>query len=155
MKKTFCLFLAMLLLLGTCGCRQTDEIHFYYPRVDVRYDISDGVITYESRDISRDSVDLSYMLKLYLEGPISQELYSPFPQGTALESISYAGKQLFILMNESYATLDNVDYTIACICIASTCFALTDAASVTIKTTYTSITLTPDMMVLDDTVTAP
>jgi len=152
MKKGICLLLSLLLLAGTCGCSQTDDIRFYYPRSEVQYGIPDGVIASETRDMSRDDFDLTYLLKLYLEGPISQELYSPFPRGTALESLSYAGGQLFVVLNESFATLENLDYLIACACIASTCFDLTDAETVTVKTMHTSITLTPESLVLEDTV---
>ena len=155
MKKTFCLFLALVLLLGICGCRRSDDVRYYYPRTEVQYGISDGVIASETRNMDRDDFDLTYLLKLYLEGPVSQELYSPFPTGTALESLSYAGGQLFIVLSEPFATLENLDYTIACICIASTCFELTEADTVTVKTQHTSITLTPDLLALEDTAAAP
>ena len=154
MRKALCLLLALLLLLAVCGCKNNDNICFFYPRSEIHYDIPDGVIAPEIRDLRRSDFDLSYLLKLYLEGPVSQELYSPFPAGTALESLSYAGGQLFIALSEPFAALENLDYTIACVCIASTCFALTDADAVTVKTQHTSITLTPDQLVLEDTAAA-
>ena len=155
MRKVFCFFLSLVLLVGFCGCKRSEDVRYYYPRVEVQYGIPDGVIASEVRNMNREDFDLTYLLKLYLEGPVSQELYSPFPKGTALESISYAGGQLFIVLSEPFATLGNLDYTIACTCIASTCFELTNANTVTIKTQHTSITLTPSLLVLEDTVTEP
>lgn len=154
MRKAICLLLTLLLLLGTCGCSQTDELRFYYPRSEVQYGIPDGVIVSEVRSIEGKDADLTFLLKLYLEGPISHGLYSPFPQGTALESLSYAGGQLFIVLSESFTSLENMDYMIACVCIASTCFGLTDADTVTVKTQHTSISLTPDSLMLEATNTA-
>ena len=153
MRKTICLVLA-LLLLSTCGCKNKEDVHFFYPRTEIRYDVADGVITSEPRDIGADDIDLTYTLKLYLEGPISQDLRSPFPRGTSLESLSYAGGQLFLVLSEPFAALENLDYMIASACLASTCFDLTDAETVTIKTKYTSITLTRENLVLEDMVAA-
>lgn len=152
MKKGICILLSLLLVIGICGCGQSQDIRFFYPRAEILYGAPDGVIASETRDLNRNDFDLTYLLKLYLEGPISQELYSPFPRGTGLESLSYAGGQLFLVLSEPFASQENLEYMIACACMASTCFALTDAETVTIKTANTSITLTPESLVLEDTV---
>lgn len=154
MKRGICFVLAVLCLFCLNGCNRKDEILFFYPRTEIQYGSADAVIASEPREIDSAGNDMTFLLKLYLEGPISQELHSPFPRGTTLESLSYAGGQLFVVLNEPFSELENMDYLIACACIASTCFALTEATSVTVKTQKTSITLTRDNLVLEDIATA-
>ena len=154
MRRGISLLLAMLCLFCLYGCDQEDGVLFFYPRTEIQYGSADAVIASEARDIDNTGKDMTFLLKLYLEGPISQELRSPFPRGTTLESLSYAGGQLFVVLNEPFAALENMDYLIACACIASTCFELTEATSVTVKTQQTSLTLTRDTLMLEDIATA-
>lgn len=150
MKRATCLFLTVLLLFAFSGCEQESEIQFFYPRTEVQYGIPNGVIASEFRSIDNDGMDLSYLLKLYLEGPISQTLRSPFPKRTALEALSFTDGHIVIVLSEHFAALENLDRLIACASIASTCFSLTDADTVTIHTLLQSMTLTRDNLMLED-----
>ena len=150
MKRVICLLLTLLLLCCLYGCDQEAEIHFFYSRIEVQYGISDGVIASEPRSIETDGRDLSYLLKLYLEGPISQELRSPFPRGTSLEALIQEDSIIVITLTEPFDELQNMDYMIACTCIASTCFGLTEADTVTIKTDVSTLTLSRESVVLED-----
>jgi len=150
MKKWISLLLAVLLVFCLYGCRKDDSIQFYYPRTEIQYGVSDGVIAAENRNIEGTDRSLEFLLKLYLEGPVSQELRSPFPKGTALVSLSKTENTVFITLSEPFEMLENLDYIIACASVASTCFALTDADSVTITTEQTELTLTRENLSLAD-----
>ena len=142
MKRIFSLILCLLLVFCLAGCQKKESVQFYYLRSEVQYGLADGVIASESREISLEGTSLEYLLKLYLEGPVSQELRSPFPAGTALVSLSRNDTQLTVTLSEVFSRLENVNYTVACACVASTGFSLTDAESVTILSGDTVITLT-------------
>lgn len=150
MKRILSIILALLILFSFAGCTAENEILFFYPRAEIQYGNAGGVIVSESREVSGENLSLEYLLKLYLEGPISQELQNPFPSGTALLSFVLENKQLTLTLSESFSKLENMDYTIACACLANTGFSLTDAESITILSGNHSITLTPDVISLID-----
>lgn len=133
MKKLLCLFFICILLLSVFGCtKRTDTVTFYYPRAEILYGQEDGVIAAEERDVSGREKDFSYLMMLYLEGPISQELDSPFPAETAIEQLELRDDVLHIRLSEPFSRLEGMDYTIACCCIARTCFGLYDTETVEI-----------------------
>ena len=154
MKRQISIFLVFLLVFSLFGCQKSEQILFYYPRTEIRYGVSDGVIAVEERDIEDGSTDLSFLLKLYLEGPVSQELRSPFPRGTALEDLTLDESTIIITLSEPFGMLENLEYIIACACVASTCFGLTDAEAVTIFAGQTEMTLTRNNLSLTDQTTA-
>ena len=142
MRKHIALILIALFLLALTGCTKQQDIQFYYPRTEIQYGVADGVIAVESRNIPPEDQDLEYLLKLYLEGPISQDLYAPFPVGTSLISFISDESSLVLTLSDSFSELQNLEYTITCAGICATCFGLTDAESVTIISGETSITMT-------------
>ena len=61
-------------------------------------------------------------------------------------------------LSASLTLLSGVDLTLACACLARTCFSLTDAQSVTISSEglgFVSMTLTRDSLVLSDDTPLP
>ena len=142
MKKSLSLILVFVLMLGLFGCDKQETYQFYYPRSEILYGVSDGVIAPEERSIERSDPSLDFLLKLYLEGPVSQNLRTPFPKGTALTGLKMQEDSISVLLSPSFNLLEDLDYVIACACIASTCFALTDANSVTVATGQNEMTLT-------------
>ena len=150
MKRIVSFILCLLIWFCMAGCNQAQKVSFYYPRTEIQYGISDGVIAAEARELSDSEYNLEYILKLYLEGPVSQDLHTPFPAGTALISVSIEEGQLTLTLSESFQQLENLEYTMACTCIASTCLSLTDAKSVTILSGDSMITLTQDTVSLWD-----
>lgn len=156
MKKccAFVLCCLMLLILGSCGASE-EEILFYYTRADFAYGVRDGVIDSEKREAHGREADLEYLLTMYLEGPLSQTLTSPFPAGTALVGFTYSDATMYVTLNEAFAQLEGMDHTIASACLAYTCFQLTAAEKVVIKCNSEdygnrSITLSRDAMILFD-----
>lgn len=150
MKKGICLICALLLLLCLVGCKSRDTVSFYYPRTQVQYGTPDGILAAEERELPVGQYDLEYLLKLYLEGPVSQELYAPFPKGTALLSVSVQDGTATVLLSEPFEAQENLEHMIACAAIASTCFSLTEADRVSIQAGDFSIILSRDTLVLTE-----
>ena len=161
MKRLFLLILAALLALSLLGCTQTtSDAVFYYTRSpdSYLYGQSDGVIAGEYRDITGHDGDLKYLLTLYFHGPTLEYLRSPFPSGISLRSVERTGGNLSVELSASLTMLTGTDLTLACACLAQTCFTLTDAQSVTISSEglgFVSITLTRDSLMLTDTTPIP
>ena len=158
MRKIIALTLAVLLLVGLTGCIAIDETAtFYYARHEdsYLYGMDNAVIAGEYRDITGHRGDLKYLLTLYFHGPTSEYLHSPFPSGMVLRSVTQDANALHVELSASLTMLSGTDLTLACACLARTCFGLTDAESVTITSDglgFVSITLTRDSLLLvDDT----
>lgn len=154
MKKliSLLLFLCLLLTLPGCGKEEAD-ILFYYTRKEVLYGQEDGVIVPEAREVTGHEEDLYYLLMLYLEGPHSQELSRPFPGGTALSDLEISGNRITVTLSDAFGRLQGIELTVACTCIAYTCFSVSQCESVTVGSTMsgtTPITLTRDTVALSD-----
>ena len=136
MKKFICLLLAALLCVTGCDSSQdeTPGVLFYYLRKseDFVYGSADGVVTGEERDPSGYRNNLKYLITLYLQGPVDEKLQSPFPAGCKLVVLSQEEEELTLLLNSNFCTLKDMDLTLACVCLAKTCFSLTDAQRVRI-----------------------
>ena len=158
MRKIIALTLAVLLLIGLTGCIAIDETAtFYYARFEdsYLYGMDNAVIAGEYRDVSGHSGDLKYLLTLYFHGPTTEYLRSPFPSGLVLRSVDRVDQTIHVELSASLTMLTGTDLTLACACLARTCFSLTDAQSVTISSDglgFVSMTLTRDSLLLvDDT----
>ena len=164
MKRIISLMLIVSLLIipSGCGTGRTDAdqaVPFFYLRASDSYiyGATDGVISFEHRDSAGHSADLNYLLMLYLQGPLAEDLVSPFPQGCKILQLDRKEGKLTVLLNANMATLRGMDLTLACVCFAKTCFSLTDAESVRImvKTFDGKIsidqTITIDSLLLEDT----
>ena len=161
-----CMILLMLLSLLLCGCqfggRKADApVTFYYPWADLEAMMKQNpqctVVGSEEHDISGNRDSLPYVLSLYFLGPQDTALTSPFPGNTSLLSIKNEDNQLTLNLSPSFAQLKGIDMTIACTCLAKTCFDLTGADSVLIQSatadpqTEVNITITRENLLLSDT----
>ena len=158
MKRLLCLLLIAAAMLSLAGCGTSpadDSVTFFYarPMADYRYGEPDGVIASEYRDAAGHMDDLEYLLSLYLHGPVDESLISPFPAGTQLEQLSWKESILTIQLSSGLSSLQGSDLTLACTCIAKTCFELTEA-TVVIVTTHgsdsVSLRFTRDSLLLSD-----
>lgn len=164
MKKTACLLLAAVLLLSLWGCSFSgsgkEPIEFYYLRSTFVYGAEDGVITSETRESSGHGGDLQYLLSLYLRGPLDEKLVSPFPDCRIVE-IRRDSKALRLTFDAAFAQLEDIDLTLACACLAKTCFGLSDAHQIKIDAeapdgnSAFSITLNRDSLILEDNAISP
>ena len=136
MKRILCLCLTLLLLGVLLGCdagNADGNVDFYYQRVSYVYGADDGVIAAESREVSERSNTLTYVLSLYLRGPLDADLKAPFPTSTKLLSVTQDGSTLCVTLDSTFTALKNMELTIACSCIARTCFSLADVTQVQIR----------------------
>ena len=142
MKKHLSLFLVILLLLS--GCSAKDHAKFYYSRSEFQYHSPDSVIVSEYRDITGHANDLSFLISLYLMGPLEKDYVSLFPSGVRLLNAELAEKHLTV------ETLSDSEYSLACACMALTCLELTDAQDVTITSGSRSVTIDPNQLTICD-----
>lgn len=141
MKRKLILFLIPALLCCFLGCSSeatgttanTNTVEFYYQRTSYIYGASDGVIASETREIANRISTLPYLLSLYLRGPLDEDLTAPFPAGTKLLNVTQDGSTLCVTLDSTFSNLKNMNLTVACACIAKTCFSLADVTQVQIR----------------------
>ena len=157
MKRYIALLLALILLLPGCHRQKAedDTVTFYYRRSEVQYGSADSIIAAEERTLSG---DLTLLLSAYFRGPEDDSLILPFPAGTRLLETVQKDSTLTLTLSSEFSQLEGMDLTVACACISSTCFAITEAHQVKITTpaigdTPSSVfTLTRDSLLLFDEV---
>ena len=134
MKRLVSLLLIIALCLPLCACTSPNTVTYYFLREpeEYQYGVADGVMVGESREAAGHVDDLRYLLILYLHGPVSDNLSSPFPAGTKLVELTREDDSLTVQLTSMFTVLEGTDLTLACACLARTCFALTDVQSVTI-----------------------
>lgn len=123
MKRFILIILSLCLLLTGCANGQktgesVSELTFYYA-VDWSED-SIGESTVDSEKRTMEIYTLQQLLDAYLLGPLSENLSSPFPPGTALISVNDGEYGLELTMSGEFFTLHGVDLTIASCCLART-----------------------------------
>ena len=158
MKRLLCILLAAGLTLSMTACgrdSQDSRLHFYYPRAEFDYGTAHGVIAPEVHEISGHHDDLRYLLALYLQGPSDPELQLPFPSGTILVDLVQERQEVTITLSSTAALLEGTDLTIACACLAETCFAICDAQQVHIQSLATASGQTVDAIFSRDNILLP
>ena len=155
MKRLIALLLLISLCLSLAACSSRETVTYYYVRSeqDYIYGSAEGVMVGESREAAGHVDDLRYLLILYFHGPISENLKSPFPSGTTMETVARDGDHLDIRLSGIVSLMEGADLTLACACLARTCFGLTDVQTVTIHAQgfgSVSMTLERDSLLLVD-----
>ncbi len=152
--KFIAVLLSLVLLWGCGEDRQGSQpVSFYYLRTEIDYESSEGVIAPEERS---ESGDMKALLELYLEGPTSDDLKSPFPIGLSIDKVQDEGSHLTVVFNPRLAVLKGMDLSLACGCFAKTCFSLTGTEEVRISATDTlldgqsQIIITTDSLLLSE-----
>lgn len=157
MKKGLCLFLVLCMFLSGCSVsadRRKETASFYYLRTEYQYGHQDGVIVIEERDLSGHRDSLSYLLALYLVGPMKDGLVCPLPKGTRIYSAEQGPNGISLKLSDTLGSLTDADFSLACACLTLTCLNLTDSDSVTITSGSRSVTMTRDSLTLCDGNTA-
>jgi len=156
MKKILALLLVIVMALSLTACADSSAVTYYYVRNEDEYlyGEADGVMVGESREAAGHVDDLRYLLILYLHGPVSENLKSPFPMGTKLVDLTREEDALTVQLTSMFTVLEDTDLTLACACLAQTCFALTDVQTVTIHAMgLETVTMTlgrDDLLLTDD-----
>ena len=141
MKRIFSLTLVVLLMLSFSACHYSksgdilEPVDYYYPRKTTSfvYGSDEGIITAEVREASGHIGDLRYLLTMYLRGPQDEDLYSPFPAGCVLEEIYIKDDTLYLHFDSKFATIQNMELTIACASLAKTCLTMTGLPYISIE----------------------
>ncbi len=153
MKRSACLILLVCFLLSGChmfGNRIKEPVTFYYIRANYREDLT-SMIAAEEREASGHRKDLSYLMALYLMGPVSEQLSIPLPAGTRIYVDTSSSDSVILNLSDTEKTMTDAQFSLACVCLAQTCMEITDTQEVTINSGNRSATLTPDNIVLSDT----
>lgn len=130
MKRWTSLILILVLLSSALGCARNDPapkvpVTFYYPAEDTVYDGKTSVIHPEIRDGAGYEDNMEGLLNLYLKGPSSEELRSPFPRRVTVSRFAVTPNIATLVLSSEFAQLGGIDLTMACVCIANTVFELT------------------------------
>lgn len=166
MKRLFCLFLAVFLLLPAFGCHVQQEdpsFTFYYPRSDYGYNAQEGKF-YNSiigTELRNDIIyqDVAKILEVYLKGPLDQTLANPFPKRMSLVAVNVEGQTLQITVSDHLSELTGINLTIVCACLGRTGMELTNTSSVQISCEKAlldgkkNFVIEKEFIIFDDTVT--
>ena len=158
MKKLTCFLLALFMAMSIAGCVKSladSEVPFYYRRAEFDYGTPDGIMAMELHDATGHTNDLKYLLALYLQGPSDQDLVPPFPEGTILVDLSQENQTVTVTLSSIATRLDDMDLTIACVCLAETCFAITDAQQVHIQSLVSTAGKTVDVTINRNSILLP
>ncbi len=158
MKRLLCLFLIAFTL---CGCTEHKNAHsvpvkFYYLSRDPQDPSRSGLIKSQTREGYGYSGDLYRLLELYIAGPETATMSSPFPTGTRIESVNAEGSEAYITFNSIYTLLSGYQLTVANVCLAQTLFDNTELHTVHIRVMDTEldgreqITIHKDQLVYSD-----
>lgn len=152
MKRTICILLAAcFVLLPACtGQTEGEQGKFYYCRAEYAYDTEDAILVSEQRNISGHAGDLTYLLSMYLLGPLDENLRSPFPGTTKLLSLRHENNSIYLEISDCSEHLTEVEFSLGCACLALTCLGLTDSKYVTITSGDQKITLNESIVILYD-----
>lgn len=154
MKRFLIILLILCLTLSGCGIfseRITEPVTFYYLKAEYQFGQNSSVIVTEQREAAGHRDDLSYLLALYLMGPSEEEHVTPLPAGTRFIKLKQENAVVSMELSEASHALSDIDFSLACACIAMTCLDITDAKSVSITSADRTITMTREsLMLLDD-----
>ena len=162
MRKRYCVYLIVILLLSLCSCtvkQQPPEgaVAFYYQRSSIDPAESDGVISKDYQVLSVSSSNYISVLKAYLQGPVSDPLHKVFPMGITLIDLDIHGRQADIVLGGTFDTLEGMNRTIFCACLTLTVCDLTGAQQVSIyreqdapKDEPVAVMRPEDIVLLDD-----
>ncbi len=132
MKRFLIFVLLSAALLSMAACDNTENqpqgVAFYYRSSS----LSAPVLQAEIREDIDPAGNLEDILRLYLLGPQTDTLNSPFRRSHKLLSITVTDSNITLLMTKSFAELTGIDLIIACSCLAKTVLELTDTETVTV-----------------------
>ena len=161
MKKRYCVYLIVTLLLSLCSCTVQNEpdgaVAFYYQRSSIHPSQSDGVISRDLQVLTVDTGDYVAVLNTYLQGPMSDPLHRIFPIGITLISLDIQKKHASVVLGGTFSSLEGMERTIFCACLTLTVCDLTGAEQLSIyreqdaaDSEPVSVMRPEEIMLLDD-----
>lgn len=158
MKKLLCLLLVLAVLLS--GCMHGGQKHnltFYYRDAEDSYFSDLGVMSAEARVLYGNSA-IEDVMELYMKGPVTSGLTSPFPKGVQLVRTVRTPRSVTLIMNDAFADLPEIAMRVAAGCAARTVWDYnSDFETLKIKTEHgksldgvEELVITPGDLVLSD-----
>ncbi len=157
MKKLIITVLCVALSLGASGCTAysnygspKDPVSFYYCTQSSDHSESRTIIDVEPREALGHKDDPTYLLNLYLAGPISYQFASPFPAGVSLQELTINNGVAEITLSNQITQLSDYNITLALACLVLTADSILNVESVTIRAADAliydspSVTLSPE-----------
>ncbi len=137
MKRHLCIVLTVLALILTSACDNNSDnfkepANFYYTNATVSFFEAESVIAPEVRETVDQNGNITDIINVYLSGPISDKLTSPFPAGLSIISAQRTKDTYSLTFNKQFSSLSGLDLTIACSCICATVAELTNCNTVEI-----------------------
>lgn len=139
MKKKISVLLLISLCIPLWGCQPKTEpvkspVTFYYCREEFDHGKEDSVILGEIRDQAGFEDNLTGLLDIYLQGPVSENLHSTFPYGTVVREYRVEDTTAVLTLSHQLSLAEGMDLTIACACLTKTVLELTGLDTVRIYT---------------------
>lgn len=140
MKRIVSILIAISLLCFS-GCSNdrpsntNTSVNFYYCSDPMEFNANNSVIRAETRQTrSIDwATELSELVNLYFEGPVSSDLRSPFPTDITLNNYSLDNDVLQVILSIQISQLEGYDLTLACACLTKTLLEIVPAEAVEIR----------------------
>ncbi len=160
MKRLICILCILASVLACFGCSSAKKaiknpVNFYYLTNPENYQAN--AITPEVRESSNYDDDLLGLMQIYVNGPLTDQHINPFPKGTAVQNITLNNVTVEIILNDSFAELNNVEMTSACACLTMTILELAGRHRLIITAlndsgeTIYSTSMTKEHILLSDT----
>lgn len=158
MKRYLIILLSVSLLFSFAGCvaGNKESTDFYYLRSAVEFSKEDGLLSAETRN--KGTYTAEELLTVYLKGPNSDKLISPFPSGCRLVRCIQDSTTITIVLSNELSTLVGYDLTLACACLTLTARSIYPEYTVKIRAEsalldgMTEITMAPeDLLLIDNT----
>ena len=139
MRKLIVLFLCMVMLLSLCACNRknsvlVEPVNFYYCKEEVTYNSASGVIQPEILEGIEFHNDAETMLRVYLQGPYTNDNLSLLPAQTELVSLKIENDRAYIKLTDAYAQLSGIKLSTASSCIVMTLYDYSGAKEVVFST---------------------
>lgn len=152
MKRCIALLSVICVLFSGCeilGERIKEPVIFYYIHGDYQETMG-SVIVSEVREASGHEDDLSYLLKLYLLGPLDNEYVSPIPRGAKVLEIHQTQSHITLQLSDVSKVMSDADFSLASACLSLTCMDITGVQRVTVNSGEWSVTINRDILTLSD-----
>ena len=90
-------------------------------------------------------------MRMYLMGPLDKALEPAFPIGTRLMSWEETPEAIRLVLSQEGEELPEIQFTLACACIAKTCMELRGVNQVSVERGSQSMTIEQSELLLLDT----
>ena len=151
MKRLLPILFALVTLLSLAACsdqaKYSTNANFYYCVNEFDYALDASVIKCEERTVNYPSNEYKSIIQEYLHGPRTHNLKSPFPQDLSVTELVVEDDTTYITFSTDLSYLTGTNLSLACICIAKTCFDLTQTQNVDISAEHATLDNAPSVFI--------